>query len=49
MVPLQRLEEHHDTAIAEFAKAEGIQLRREVEAIRRDETEHDKHMDERFE
>jgi hypothetical protein len=49
LVPLRTLEGHSDTALAEFATAEGIRLRQEVEAVRRHETEEDKQTDERFE
>jgi hypothetical protein len=35
--------------VAAFARAEGVRLRREVEKVRRHETEEDKQADERFE
>jgi hypothetical protein len=41
-MPLRALEEHPDTALAQFAKAEGARLRQEVEAVRLRETEEDK-------
>jgi hypothetical protein len=49
LAPLHELERHTDPAIAAFAKAEGIRLRQEIDAIRHEETEADKHSDERFE
>jgi hypothetical protein len=47
--PLRRLEGDADTAVAEFAKAEGIRLRQEIERAQRHETETDRQTDERFE
>jgi hypothetical protein len=49
LAPLNRLEEHADPAVAEFAKMEGVRLRQEVEEVRRHETEEDRQTDERFE
>jgi hypothetical protein len=49
LMPLRALEEHPDTALVEFAKAEGARLRQEVDVVRRRETEQDKQTDERFE
>jgi hypothetical protein len=49
LAPLHELEGHPDPAIAGLAKAAGIRLREEIDAIRHEETEEDKHTDERFE
>jgi hypothetical protein len=49
LAPLHELERHPGLAIAAFAKAEGIRLRQEIDAIRHEETEVDKQSDERFE
>jgi hypothetical protein len=49
LMPLRALEEHPDTALVEFAKAEGARLRQEVDVVRRRENEQDKQTDERFE
>jgi hypothetical protein len=49
LMPLRALEAHPDSAVAEFAKTEGVRLRQQVEAVRRRETEEDKEADERFE
>ena len=49
LVPLHELERHPDLAIAGLAKAEGIRLRQEIDAVRHEETEADKQSDERFE
>jgi hypothetical protein len=49
LTPLRTLEEDPNAAIAEFAKAEGLRLRQEIESVRRHETEEDRQTDERFE
>jgi hypothetical protein len=49
LTPLRGLEEDQNRAIAEFAKAEALRLRQEIERIRQRETEDDKQSDERFE
>lgn len=49
LMPLRALEEDPNEAIAQFAKAEGVRLRQEVERVRLHETEEDKQTDERFE
>jgi hypothetical protein len=49
LAPLCGLEQDPNAAIAEFAKAEGVRLRQEIERVRRHETEEDRQTDERFE
>ena len=49
LTPLRAFEQDANAAIAEFAQAEGLRLRQEIERVRRHETEEDKQTDERFE
>jgi hypothetical protein len=49
LAPLRALEAHSDSAVAAFARAESVRLRREMEKVRRHETKEDKQADERFE